>query len=1002
MIPVRLELTAFGPFVEPQVVDFERLGAHGLFLIHGQTGAGKSSLLDALTFALFGDTSGGGRDGEDMVNSLTAGRKTSVALEFTHAGKRYRVERSPRQERPSKRGGRMTTDNPTAHLYQLAADGRPSELLEEGKAAVTNRIVDLLHCDAKQFRQTVVLPQGQFRQVIEDDGTRRTTLAQLFDTGRFKLLQEQLVRYARHLRTEVAGAEEELQALREAHTVPDLAGLESKLADTNAELTLAVAAVNSAEDAYKLAIEAHTAGKRLDADFQALAGVQQELKELSTDVAAIETARERLRLDSRARDAETAVAAWVAALEAAEERAAEISRCESNLVDATNLAKEAAERVAEHEKRRSEREAADETAKRLKMLEPELLVFAEAGKRLRDAKTTLAAAAEALAVLKSEHERLVSKRDENDSALATAEKAHLELADTGAALERANTRLRSAQRVYEALRELDENRMAGSDFDLDELWEPLSRALATRLERGEPCPVCGSAHHGRDAHAVVPATALADLESALKSAQATSLEAAEARAAAAARLKAGLESGGWATESELPALETVMAEADAAIAAHNQAKSLAEELARRRAEREKLAGATVDAAKTLSSADTDRQSAEVEAASAKTAFDAVANRLEPRYREDPAAFKRELDQAEKSVAAFDELAAKVATAVTEAERDRAIAAEKLDRAHKESKTATDKAHKAHTAADKALKRQGFTTETGEAYPEAQREALIDPDEREKLAARVKQHDDTLTAAKAREDQLLKSTEGRTQPDLVALEARVAETTAARETASDTAEQKRQLLNSQQQDVDEWRRIESELGSKRERHRTAQGLADLTNGTAKGTYRLDLETYVLRRILANVLALANKHLAGMTGGRFQLRLNTSEEEKHASGLRLDVEDRHAGGSRRSVRTLSGGEGFQASLALALGLAETAQMTSGAVEIGALFVDEGFGSLDSATLEEVVTILRRLPSEQHRMVGVITHVEGLKGRIAAQLEVVSGAADGSGSSVRHLFG
>jgi DNA repair protein SbcC/Rad50 len=167
---------------------------------------------------------------------------------------------------------------------------------------------------------------------------------------------------------------------------------------------------------------------------------------------------------------------------------------------------------------------------------------------------------------------------------------------------------------------------------------------------------------------------------------------------------------------------------------------------------------------------------------------------------------------------------------------------------------------------------------------------------------------------------------------------------------------------------------------------------MINGTAAGQVRIDLQTYVLKRIMRTVLMHANGHMQRMTGGRYQLRLREQSDELRAHGLGLDVEDRHAGGARRKVTTLSGGEGFQASLALALGLSETAQRTSGAVELGALFIDEGFGSLDAQALDEVVKILRELPSVEGRLVGVITHVEDLKRRIDAQVLVTR---DGVGS-------
>jgi ATPase involved in DNA repair len=189
-----------------------------------------------------------------------------------------------------------------------------------------------------------------------------------------------------------------------------------------------------------------------------------------------------------------------------------------------------------------------------------------------------------------------------------------------------------------------------------------------------------------------------------------------------------------------------------------------------------------------------------------------------------------------------------------------------------------------------------------------------------------------------------------------------------------------------------------LGSRNERaQRTAQHLADVLNGSQTGQVRLGLERHVLRQILNTVLANANRQLERMTG-RYRLRV-TERDAASTQSLDLDVEDAQAGLALRKVSTLSGGEGFQASLALALGLSEAAERTSGAVELGALFIDEGFGSLDQDALSKVTQVLRRLPEAQNRMVGVITHVDALKDRLDAQLLVSRTEA---GSRVEHRVG
>ncbi len=1004
MIPKRLELTAFGPFVKTQVVDFERLGAHGLFLIHGPTGAGKSALLDALTYALFGDTSGGGRDGEDMVTSLAPGLTTSVALEFSHQGRAYRVERSPRQRRAKKRGEGFTNLPPSAELYELLA-GSHKRLVAEGKDRVTAAVKELLHCDARQFRQTVVLPQGQFRQVIEDDDTRSSTLAQLFDTARFVRIQEQLAAYAKDLRGSVTAAEGDLADLRSTHEVPDLAGLEGRLAAALKELAGAEAADKAAAGALKLAIETHTAAKRLAKDFEELASTRAEIATLTERAPAVDGWRAALDADRRARDAQSAVAAWRAAQRAAGDREEALAQAEIQLAEATALRTAAAARLAEHELGRPQRDAAASTAGRLELLKPDLESFDAARGKVADAEQALATATAAAVTAKESLAKLEELRAANDAGTAAAQTSLDALADAGTALAAATGRAKAAKAVHAASKTLADLGADAADLDLSGLWQPLAHALAARLEPGEPCPVCGATDHpGRehDAAGGRAAPAVAELEAALQAAQEGRLVAANERAAATERLKGGLEDGGWASVYEVPEPAAAAAEVEAAQAARDRAQELRDRLKTLRTEREQISESLAAANKGHAAATSRQQGAEIDLAAARATLRDLAARLDERYRADPTAFALELDAALAAVTSFDESARSLGDAAAAADRSLAAAGEKQRLATAELRASVEAAEKTGSAAERALKRFGFVTADGTPDSEGQRAALLEDDARDAVAEDVKEHDEALLKAKAREQQLDASTDGRTEPDLAALQLAEEEATAQRNAAAEAAEAARRTRDSLSAAAERWRELERGLGESRAKHRTAAHLADLVTGKVTGRFRLDLETYVLRRILDRVLVLANRHLDGMTGGRFQLRLNESEDKLHASGLRLDVEDRYAGGQRRRVATLSGGEGFQASLALALGLAETAQRTSGAVEVGALFVDEGFGSLDSATLAEVVSILRRLPTDQRRMVGVITHVDALKGRIAAQLEVVSGAGDGSGSSVRHSFG
>ncbi len=1008
MIPERLELVAFGPFVEPQVVDLAAVAAHGLFLIHGPTGSGKSTLLDALTFALFGETSGSERNASDLVASMADGAEARVALEFTHAGARYRIERTPRQRRRKRRGEGFTEVNPTAALHRLG-EGGPA-LVMDGASQVTQAIVELLRCDAGQFRQTVVLPQGQFRRVIDDDDTRARTLADLFATSRFADVQRRLKLYAAHLRQSVQAALDELEALRTTHDTADAAALAALVAAARERLDTGEAALAEADGRLHEAIAARSEGHAWAERFAALAAAVAELERLGAEAGAIEADRRRLRTDRAARDAEPAVRAWRDAEGEAGTRRAQATEADAAASSAAAEAAEAEARRTAHEAGRGARDAAHAQAERLAPLAADVA-------RLATVRAAAMQAAKAAAHAKTLLDDLEARQREAGAtaAAADAEIERLEplaavLAEARAAAARAAAELAAHDRLREAERALSAAEDAVATVDVEGLWRPLARALSAGLAPGAPCPVCGATDHPAPAHDGDGDTARAEAQRALQAHQAEGLQRAEARARAAERVAAELRSAGW-TADTVPERAALEAALEGHRARQAQAERAAEDLERQRTARATARQLLAELLPAVATARTELDGRREAATRASAELEALLARIEPEHH-DPEAFAAALATARDAVSAFDRSAEAWAAASAKAAQDAALAAERRTTAATEAASARARATTRRGEAASALREAGFLIGTGDpaeagaaeadgvsetaaqaaaiaGAAAVQAAAMLDPALREALERRVREHDESVSLQTAQRDALTDATAGRTPPDVEGLNRAVAEAQAARDTAATARDTARDAHAALARDLARWRQLEAELGAREGRQRVAQHLADLTNGNARGRTRLDLETYVLRRIFVGVLGHANAHLARMTGGRYQLRLRDRSDELRARGLELDVEDRHAGGARRRVATLSGGESFQASLALALGLSEAAERTSGAVELGALFIDEGFGSLDAHALDGVVRILRDLPLTQRRMVGVITHVDELKRRIEAQLLVTRDA-------------
>jgi exonuclease SbcC len=293
-----------------------------------------------------------------------------------------------------------------------------------------------------------------------------------------------------------------------------------------------------------------------------------------------------------------------------------------------------------------------------------------------------------------------------------------------------------------------------------------------------------------------------------------------------------------------------------------------------------------------------------------------------------------------------------------------------------------------TTADEALERlrQAFAQKLareGFADRDEVEAAALPEDDLEGLIEQVKDHEQEVATVGHRLTELTAKLEGKERPDLDVLTAAYEQA----ETAFGESEQGwTEAWKRSSELTKAWTRFQAigrEQAELRERATAARRLSDTANGQLTGRARVDFETFVLQSIFHQVLQTANHHLHHMTGGRYSLYLRM-DESASSRGLELDVSDHASGGEMREVRTLSGGEGFMASLSLALALSEIAQQQSGGSELGALFVDEGFGSLDQRTLAQVVEILRGL-QEDHRMVGVISHVDDLKRSIPVQLLV-----------------
>ncbi|SFO21508.1 exonuclease SbcC [Geodermatophilus obscurus] len=973
-----LTLTAFGPFAGTEGVDVDDVARDGLFLLWGPTGAGKTTLLDAVVFALYGVVPGARGEARRLRSDhADAATRTEVCCELTLAGERLLVVRRPEQTRPKKRGTGETTEQArlTVQRWTGGTWEPVSTRIDEGSEYLRVR----LGLSAEQFCQVVLLPQGDFARFLRAEPEDRGKLLRtLFDVDRFARAEDWLA-------AERRAAEEALRG--ERHRVSTLLHRVAQIADVEVPEELAPELVGArpgaSTGAWVRQVRA-VAAERLTAAEAAAAAAAADSTRVDEELAAARALADRHTRRDRARARleeltvrEPALAPLRARADAG--RRAEVLR---DVLEAGGRAALAAERAgARHAEAAAAwaavgagRDADPATARGLRdaaaharALLPEARrsreLAVDATRLAREVQRLTAACADGARAVEEEPARVAAAQARLDAAQAAAAR----LSGLAAAEEAARTALDAATRADALAGRLDRARAAADAARLAWLetrerlvelrtarLDGMAAELAAGLTDGADCPVCGSPEHPRPA---LPAGArvTADDEDRVRAA----VDAADERRTAAG---AGVEG----LERELAVLR--------ARAGEERPDALAARAAAARAELARVAGLAggVEAARRALAAAEQRR----DAAAAALAADREA--LQRRTAEQAAAEQAATEAAARVDTARGEdpdLPARIARLTTEAEHCEEAAA-----AAAEEVRAREAVAAARAAAEDRAAVAGFADVLDASA------ALLPAGELATLDRRLREHDEarSVLAATLADPDLADLGE---RPDVAALQQRCAEVTARREDAVTALDQARRCAGALDALAGEVVAAEVELGERRARADQVAGLADLVGGRGANTLRMRLQSFVLAARLEQVAEVASRRLQEMSRGRYTF-LHSDALGRHGArgGLGLDVLDEYTG-AQRPTKTLSGGESFMASLALALGLADVVTAEAGGVQVDTLFVDEGFGTLDAQALDAVMTVLDEL-RRGGRTVGVISHLEELRTRIPTRLEVVAG--------------
>ena len=1000
-----LEISAFGPFAGTERIDFDRLSTHGLFLLNGATGAGKTSVLDAICFALYGSVPGARQDGKRLRSDhADPADEPRVTCEFSARGRHFEVTRSPAWDKPSARGKNGFTVQQAHTLLRERIDGAWLEKSGRNDEAGAE-IADILGMNRDQFTRVVMLPQGDFAAFLRSKATDRLELLQsLFGTERFESVEQELSRQAQTAQAKVASLNSKLDMLL-AQAESETAALELDSAgapgrdEPDALLAwLDNAAATAAEGRRTAATAAQTQAAEQAALLEAAKArasrhaklAAAELRRINADDAAPVLAgkaatlglhRKAEVLGGQLQAVESAAAAeklaGTALLEAARQlRSAAVTDPELAGLDLDQTDADAAAPFGSAALRTTLGQLRSLHAVLTERLpdESRLLGLTERGTRLRlqlqELETGQRAGAAALDALRSESAALsagIRPLEELAAEVQLRAKEAMAADELVTIVGRflvAEAACSATAKRHATARTIHQDRR---QHWLDLREQRLTNAaaeLATQLLAGVPCPVCGSPAHPSPAPAAASALAVAEAE---KAAQLASDAAEEALAVLGRELTdaqkdvAVLAAQGGSTPAE-------EARADAALAREraDEADRGATELAASRARLAELEAAIAAA---------DRAQADAAAGIAQTKSTVA------EVDEQAAAVERGLEKLRAGHASLEQRISALAATTAVLER--------ADAAQSAVEQASARTAEVRRQLEQALPAAGFASET------AAREALLPVPVATGLETAVRAGQDE--AARIQElfagEELALAAAERAAGDLVsddALGRLQAESAAAERSAREAtlaAGLAENSLRTLGRIAGDYAELAAAGREPRDRAAMLAAVADAARGGGENTYRMSLNSYVLAARLEQVAIAASERLIGMSDGRYTLHHTDAKAARGAkSGLGLEVVDEWTG-QRRATATLSGGESFMASLALALGLADVVQHETGGVDIETLFVDEGFGSLDDQALEQVMDALEGL-RDGGRVVGLVSHVAEMKQRIGTQLQVVKG--------------
>ena len=949
MKPEKLTISAFGPYADRTEIDFSRLGDSGLYLITGDTGAGKTTIFDAITFALYGQASGQVRDSA-MFRSKYAdtATETFVELVFSYQGKKYQVFRSPEYMAPKKRGTGLTLRKAEAQLIY------PDERQPVTKARdVTRAIEELLGLDYEQFTQIAMIAQGDFQKLLLAGTVQRGEIfRQIFHTGIYQQVQLKLKDAARsrykeydEMRRSIAQYLDGVKLRqREGTEAEEFAELKKGKFEGKLERSLEI---------LKSFIDQ---GEKRESE---LLKQEQELdQKIRTMENMLHLSAQKQNLEQKRNLARKQLEQLLPDLEKASGEAEKYKDADQKCEALGLLIREKQEQLKKYQVLEQLKKELDEIRMQLKKCRAGQEANIRQEQQLHKDMEQLKKERSLLENSQLDLQKAITEKEKR-----TQRKSELNGLETG---------MREFKGLYEATKEQQKKYQAAYEKaqQQSEYYQQIFHSfldaqagiLAQELKENEPCPVCGSLSHPHPRIISKGCTVTQEI-----------LDNEKIKLDKLEKISAdqSLEAGKLKERSNASWKQIV-----------SGAEELLEEFQEFRKETKNGNGQAGD-------------------------FRTVWKQMILMINREKEQCKNLLTESDRKIREAEENTKrkqKVEKLLENLEKEKDILQEKKNSCDREQTGLTTK------ASENEKQQKNAAEEIRQVHSEAGKEVL-EKEIREKQqeyidlkenSRKMKETFERFQAEKARITSTIKTLDEQQKEIGEIREDEIREQyTESTTQKTELAEKRKELFSIQSGNLEIFRKVQKrkeEMTKAEAEYVWMKNLSDTANGNLNGKAKIELETYIQMAYFDRILRRANVRLMTMSSGQYELkRQEQSENRKEKAGLDLNVID-HYNGTERSVKTLSGGESFQASLSLALGLSDEIQASAGGIRLDSMFVDEGFGSLDEEALSQAVKALSSL-ADGHRMVGIISHVAELKDRIENKIIVTKQCSGkGVGSSIQ----